>query len=119
MKLSSVLCVAVLLAGAIAPVAAWADGAIARGEDGRVGMSWNARGERDAAERAMEKCGRRCRIVGTFRNSCAAVATGDRGGYGWARAERLRRAEDDAIEYCRREGNRGCRIAISGCDDRG
>jgi hypothetical protein len=103
----------------VAATPAWADGAVARGPEGRVGLSYNYRNQRAAEERALEECGRYCRIVGSFRHSCAAIAVGARGGYGWARAERRGRAEGEAMEYCRHEGNQGCRIVTSACDERG
>ena len=97
----------------------FAEGAIAADREGRVGLSYNYSGRRSAEERAFEECGRGCRIVTIFRRTCAAVATGERGAYGWATNEHLRRAEERALDNCAREGGRRCRIATRGCDERG
>ncbi len=107
------------LAAALAmPAAARAEGAIAKSEDGYTGLSYNYRGPRAADERALAECQGRCRIVLRFRNECAAVAVGRSGGGGWATAERESRAEERAIEQCRAQGNRDCRVQQRGCDDR-
>ncbi len=111
--------VALALAALLAlPAAARADGAIAKSEDGYTGLSYNYRGPRAADERALEECQGRCRIVLRFRGECAAVAVGRSGGGGWARGERMARAEEGALEQCRAQGNRECRIQQRGCDDR-
>ncbi len=100
------------------PGLARAEGAIAKSENGATGISYNQRGERAAAERAIDECSGRCRVVLRFRGECAAIAVGRGGGGGWARAERRGRAEDAAIEECRSQGNRECRISLAACDDR-
>ncbi len=101
-----------------APGLARADGSIAKSEDGYTGMSYNHRGPRAADNRALEECQGRCRVVLRFRNQCAAVAVGRGGGGGWAAAEQPGRAEEMAIEQCRAQGNRQCRILQRGCDGR-
>ena len=108
----------IVLALGVVPGHAWADGAIAKSEQGRVGISFNYRGPRAADERAVEECGWRCRVVFRFRGQCAAAAVGRDGGGGWASRDRLGRAEDAALENCREQGNHGCRIEARGCDDR-
>lgn len=112
------LAVTALLATLAIPTVGHADGAIAKSEDGYTGMSYNFRGPRAADERALEECNGRCRIVLRFRAACAAVAVGRGGGGGWSTAERRSRAEEEALEQCRAQGNRECRIQQRGCDDR-
>ncbi len=107
------------VAGLLAwPGLARAEGAIAKSDNGAAGISYNQRGERAAAERAIEECQGRCRVVLRFRGECAAIAVGRGGGGGWARAERRGRAEEAAIEECRSQGNRECRVSLWACDDR-
>jgi hypothetical protein len=110
------------IAGGVAMFAlqgvALAEGAIARNENGATGISYNQRGERAAENRALDECSGRCRVVLRFRGECAAIATGRGGGAGWARGERRGRAEEAAMEQCRAEGTRECRISLSACDDR-
>lgn len=93
-----------------------AGGALAHGDDGRVGISYDFDHERAAEDRALAECGGRCRVVATFRNSCAAIAVGRGGGFGWASRERMAWADHAAIENCAAEGNRGCTIEAHGCD---
>ena len=119
MKLSAFFAVAVLLATSAAPLTAHADGAIAVDRDGRAVVSFNYPGRRSAEDRALEDCGRGCLIATNFRRMCAAVASGERGGYGWATRDGLRRAEEAALEGCANQGGRHCRISARGCDERG
>lgn len=117
MRASKWLAVFCLL-GLVAPGLALADGAIAKSADGYTGMSYNNRGPREADNRALDECRGRCRIVLRFRNQCAAVAVGRGGGGGWATADRPGRAENEAMEQCRDQGNRECRIQQRACDER-
>ncbi len=119
MKRASILVFALLLATSLAPSPTQAEGAIAAARDGQVGLSYNYPGRRSAEERALDECGRGCRVISTFRRICAAVSTGERGAYGWATHQSLRRAEERALENCASEGGRRCRIATRGCDERG
>ena len=119
MKLIRYLCFGLMVVATLAPSSAGADGAVAASREGRVGLSYNYRSQGAADERALEECGRGCRIISTFRRTCAAVATGERSGYGWATHENLRRAEESAVENCHREGGQRCRVASRGCDGRG
>jgi hypothetical protein len=106
------------LAAAGSPIGApqaLAEGAVAHGRDGRVGLSYGYR-PREAEERALRECGGYCEIVGRFDRQCAAIAVGERGAFGWAAREHPRRAEEDAIQECRAHGGRECRIQVRGCD---
>lgn len=98
---------------------ALAEGAIATGDGGKVGISYNLQGARAAENRAIQECGGGCRILTTFRKICAAVATGERGGWSWATRDRLQLAGEAALEGCRKEGKKQCRVAVQGCDEKG
>ncbi len=99
------------------PSTGLAEGAIAKSDDGYTGMSYNYRSQREADNRALGECDGRCRIVYRFRNTCAAVAVGDRGGGGWASGSSVRRADDAALEQCEAQGNRRCRVKQHNCDE--
>ena len=119
MKLIGFLALALMLAGTMAPRPALSEGAITAARDGQVGLSYNYPGRQRAEERAFEECGRGCRLIATFRRTCAAVATAERSGFGWATRDNLRRAEEAALESCAKEAGHRCRIAARGCDERG
>ena len=107
----------VMLLLGLVPEPGWAEGSMAANREGRAGISFNYRRSREADERALDECGR-CQIVERFRGSCGAIATGREGGYGYAVRDRLRRAEEEAVEACERHGGRGCSVASRGCDER-
>ncbi len=115
MRASFVLAALVLAGTALGPAPARAEGAIASGPEGRVGMAYGYR-HRDAEERALRECGPRCQIVGHFERQCAAIAVGARGAFGWAARDRPGRAEEDAVGECRAHGGRECRVQVRGCD---
>jgi hypothetical protein len=115
LALAAATAVIVVMTGLVGAGPAHAAGAIARGQDGRVGLSYGYR-PREAEARALRECGPYCRIVGRFERQCAAVAVGERGAFGWAARERPRRAEEDAIGECRAHGGRACRVEVRGCD---
>jgi hypothetical protein len=115
LKLLAVFAVGGLLA---LPAAGWADGSIAFDRDsGATGISYNFRGSRRADDRALSECRGNCRIVGRYERQCAAIAVGRGRGYGWAARQSERRAQSEAIEACERNGDRGCRVLSSGCDE--
>ena len=104
------------VAGMSGAAPAFAEGAIAHGNDGHVGMSWGLR-HREAEERALRECGgRSCEIVGRFERQCAAIAVGRRGAYGWAVHARPNQAETDAVRQCQRHDGIDCVVVLHGCD---
>jgi serine/threonine-protein kinase len=93
-------------------------GAIAYSQrTGHYGYADNAGTRAGAERRALDNCeGRDCKIEVWFRNSCGALATGEGGRiYGWAQNASLREAKESAVEHCRHEGGRRCRVVISAC----
>jgi hypothetical protein len=113
--------VAVLAGVLIASVAtAQAKGALAIGNCGAWGGSWNYDDDNDARDRAMSECkGRNCRVVTSFTGLCAAYAI-DRartcGAWGWATRESQRQAETVAIRECENAGGENCEIRARFCD---
>ena len=111
-----------LLASALAISAqsAQARGALAIGNCGAWGGSWNYDDDSDARDRALSECkGRNCRVVTSFAGLCAAFAI-DRarscGAWGWATRESRSQAQSVAIRECENAGGRDCRIRAQFCD---
>jgi Domain of unknown function (DUF4189) len=77
--------------------AAHAAGALAVGSCGAYGYGYDFRKVTDARAAAMRKCtGNGCKVVGTIRRGCAAVAVDAKrpcGSFGWAIDSHLGRAE--------------------------
>ena len=113
--------IAVLAAVLVASVVTvQARGALAIGNCGAWGGSWNYDSDDDARDRALSECkGRNCRVVTSFAGLCAAYAI-DRakscGAWGWATRERQSTAENVAIRECENAGGRDCQIRARFCD---
>ena len=99
---------------AIAGPARAEHGAVATGPEGRFGWSHEFRTQGQADRKAIEECGRRCRILFQFKDTCAAYATGRDGAFGWERSESEAYASERALEHCRRHG-RDCRVRMAAC----
>jgi hypothetical protein len=73
--------------------------------------------------RARAQCkGKDCKVVTSFRRTCAAFAIDGRnacGPHGWAKADNLARAQNIASEQCHRFGGKACVIRAWVCDQRG
>jgi hypothetical protein len=104
----------------VSTVAAEARGALAIGNCGAWGGSWNYDSDARARDRALDECkGRNCRVVTSFTGLCAAYAIDSRnscGAWGWATRESRRQAENVAISECESAGGRSCRIRAQFCD---
>ena len=109
---SRLLTLALALAAASPALAS--HGAVANGPEGRFGWSHDYETQIDADRRALEECGRRCRILFQFHDTCAAYAEGHSGGFGWERSNSEATARERALEHCRRE-TRDCRLRVSTC----
>jgi hypothetical protein len=112
------------IAGALIASVAAADarGALAIGNCGAWGGSWNYDSDRRARDRALDECrGRNCKVVTSFSGLCAAFAI-DRakscGAWGWATRESQRSAERVAIRECENAGGRDCDIRARFCDEK-
>jgi hypothetical protein len=105
----------------LAPAASYAGdwGAIALStRTGAWGSSWNYDYEDQARARALRECRQHasdCRVFKTFSNVCVALAGDGSGNFGWAwgytNSERRRRA----MQQCRDQGGRGCKIVSTFC----
>lgn len=92
-------------------------GALAVGDGGGHGLSFNYPNESDARARAQKECGGTCQVVVVFQNTCSAFA-GDRGStiYGWAYAPTKEQAQQMSIGFCRKEGGTRCEVRVSACE---
>ena len=103
--------------------AANAAGALATGQCGAFGYSYDDVSPEAAALRARAQCkGRDCKVVASFRKTCAAFAidgTNACGPSGWAQAAKLTQARSIASEQCHRYGGRSCVIRAWVCDEKG
>ena len=86
------------------------------------GIVWNSGGREPARQRAVQVCrsegGTSCAELGWFRNTCASLAVGDRGGAAVGGGKQIAAAESMALSECRNAGNTNCKIEISRCTDR-
>ena len=89
-------------------------GAVATGPEGRFGWSRDFRTQGQADRKALEECGRRCRILFQFKDSCAAYATGRSNAFGWEISNSETHARDIALERCHRH-SQDCRLRMSTC----
>jgi hypothetical protein len=104
-------------------VEANAAGALATGKCGAFGYSFDDVSPEAAALRARAQCkGRDCKVVTSFRKTCAAFAIDVKntcGPHGWAQAGSLAYAQNVASEQCHRHGGRSCVIRAWVCDQKG
>lgn len=83
-------------------------------------IGW-ARGYRrvsDARMVAQRACRGRCRVAGDFANSCAALAVGDRGRWGFAKHQARTISEIWALRACGKR-DRNCKVRQWLCSNRG
>lgn len=111
------------LAILFSPVLSHAAGALATGKCGAFGYAFDDATPEAASLRARAQCkGRECKIVTTFRRTCAAFAIDAQnacGPHGWAKAGSLAHAQNIASEQCHRFGGRTCVIRAWVCDAKG
>lgn len=80
---------------------------------GYAGYSYNYRNQYDAERVALRHCGGGCRIIVSYRNSCAAVAwSASTGAYGWYSSRNPRNNNFGAKKYC---GYRDCQVVSNVC----
>jgi uncharacterized protein DUF4189 len=103
--------------------AAHAAGALAVGTCGAYGYGYDFRKVADARVAAMRKCtGNGCKVVGTIRRGCAAMAVDVKhpcGSFGWAIDSHLGRAENLSLRRCYEFGGRDCVVRAFACDEKG
>jgi Domain of unknown function (DUF4189) len=100
-----------------------AAGALAVGACGAYGYGYDFRKAADARVAAMRKCtGNGCKIVGTIRRGCAAMAVDAKqpcGSFGWAIDPHLGRAENLSLRRCYEFGGKDCVVRAFACDEKG
>jgi hypothetical protein len=100
-----------------------AAGALATGQCGAFGYAFDDVSPEAAALRARAQCkGRDCKVVTSFRKTCAAFAIDAKntcGPHAWAQAATLAYAQNVASEQCHRHGGRTCVIRAWVCDQKG
>ena len=105
------------------PLQANAAGALATGKCGAFGYAYDDVSPEAAALRARAQCkGRECKVVASFRKTCAAFAIDAKnacGPSGWAQAGSLAQAQNVASQQCRRYGGRTCVIRTWVCNSKG
>ena len=99
-------------------VGASAEGTIAQGDDGRVGLSYNHDSSTTADYAALNNCGADCKVVDHFHEACAAIARDRFGGVGYGIKPHEGQAQQEAFLVCKRQ-HHGCGLAVSGCDHLG
>jgi tetratricopeptide (TPR) repeat protein len=135
--LSKSTCVAVtiFLAFLAHSVTACADGALAIGLSDSARKGWSVGYEvndsdGDSAQHiALSGCQQSakspqvrqlCRVIDTFRDQCVAEATDHDLGFGWAIAEQMQLAQEQALSRCRATAGpskgAACKIGIADCD---
>jgi hypothetical protein len=129
MRRTSALAVTATLAAVLlAPVSAFAWGALAisQADDGAwsYGLTTQRSSRQEAIDAAMQLCrneryGGNCRVVTTFNGLCIGVAFRNGGnGFGWATRQSEREARAAAHESCL-DSNPSCSVEASRCDPAG
>jgi hypothetical protein len=91
-------------------------GAIAIGPRGESAWAQGLATRRDAREAVRLNCADRCHRVLTFYRTCAAYATGNGPGFGWAAGGELEDMKARALRRC--EGlAANCQVRVSLCAD--
>ena len=103
--------------------AAHAAGALAVGTCGAYGYGYDFHKVTDARAAAIRKCtGNGCKVVGTIRRGCAAMAVDVKhpcGSFGWAIDSHLGRAENLSLRRCYEFGGKDCVVRAFACDEKG
>jgi hypothetical protein len=111
------------LAILISTLPSHAAGALATGRCGAFGYAFDDVSPEAAGLRARAQCkGKDCKVVTSFRKTCAAFAIDAKntcGPNGWAKAGSLAHAQNVAAEQCHRFGGRTCVIRAWVCDQKG
>jgi hypothetical protein len=93
-------------------------GAVAFGDQGAEGMSWNQTSAADADQVALNYCarsGKNCKVVYRFQNTCGALAKSDDGSHAEAATgPSQQQAETNAIAACRSRWGK-CSSDLSSC----
>jgi hypothetical protein len=89
-------------------------GAIVFSRTGHVGTAATEWSQERAYQAAQKDCRWNCTEIRTFKNTCAALATGEKARAAWARGNSLKEAEYQATYQCGSHF-RNCKIVASVC----
>jgi hypothetical protein len=87
----------------------------------RYGFSYDYSTMRGAERRALNECGRGCRVVLRFSTGCGAYAADQASGstvYGWGTARTGPAAQNRAMSECRAHGGSRCIVRAWACNSR-
>jgi Domain of unknown function (DUF4189) len=102
-----------------APLLAAPYGAVAFGDEGAEGMSWNQTSASEAQRLALSNCGRHgknCKLMSGFENTCGAIAKSDDQRHAeMATAPTKEQAATNALAACRSRWGGKCTSDLSGC----
>ncbi|WP_083468394.1 DUF4189 domain-containing protein [Stenotrophomonas pictorum] len=98
-------------------------GAISMASNGKVGIAWGLRRKRDAINDAVQRCENQgasdCRVLLSYKNQCAAIATSVIGVQktGYASSETVGAASVLARQFCSDEGGTECEVVHANCTE--
>src|ERR1700704_6084686 len=110
------------LTGSLGTETARAAGALAIGNCGAYGLSYDYTQVEAANTAALGQCKGDCKVAAGMRGNCAALSIDVRdacGAFGYAAAPRLGVAQNTALRYCYRNGGKDCVIRAWVCDAKG
>jgi hypothetical protein len=119
---ASLLLASCLMTGAVNTESARAAGALAIGNCGAYGLSYDYPQAEAASAAALAQCTGGCKVAASMRGNCAALSIDIHnacGAYGYAAAPRLGLAQNTALRYCYRNGGKDCVIRAWVCDAKG
>jgi len=93
-------------------------GALATSPNADYGWAKNYDTEDDAEDAALKECRKyssECTVKRSFRNVCISVATSTNGAMGWAWGYSREEGNRRAMDECRNNRGRGCRLAERFC----
>ncbi len=97
-----------------------AAGALAVGNCGAYGLSYDYKQPGAATAAALRQCtGSECQVAASMKSNCAAFAIDGHnacGAYGYATASQLAEAQNTALRSCYRYGGKDCVIRAFVCD---
>jgi len=100
------------LTAGVAQADSW--GAVMFGPNGAHGYAYGQKSAQDAYDVAQKACKRRCTEYKTFANTCAAMAEGSGGQWGWGYADSKDQARANALSACSNSAS-GCQIRVWAC----
>jgi hypothetical protein len=119
---ASLLLASCLMTGSLGAQTARAAGALAIGNCGAYGLSYDYPQVDAASTAALAQCTGDCKVATGMRGNCAALSVDIHnacGAYGYAAAPRLGLAQNTALRYCYRNGGKDCVIRAWVCDAKG